>query len=590
MNQSQAEYNPVCRMLAERIAPLVAALYPDADQQDLVARFIEVSGINEAEVEAPVVHQSHWDERDIMVITYGDSVVSPAEKPLQTLKALLDRYLRDSVTMVHILPYYPYSSDGGFAVTDYESINPVLGDWGDVTAISHDYRIMADLVINHCSSEHEWFKSFQRGEPDYQGFFMEASPDDDLSRVVRPRTSPLLRAVQTPHGEKFVWCTFSHDQIDLNFANPAVFLEVMRLISFYIDQGATIFRLDAIGFLWKTIGTSCIHLPETHQAVQLMRTLIEHRQPDAIIITETNVPKKENLSYFGESNEAHLVYNFSLPPLLLNALMTGSAKHLRTWLMSMRPAIMGTTYLNFIASHDGIGVRPVEGILSTDEIDELIRVTQSFGGEVSWRTGPDGEQNPYEINIALFDAFKGTNKGEDHYQIERMLCAHAITIAMEGVPAIYIHSFFATENDYEALESTQHNRDINRHQWEADLLSRQLDDPLTHHAKVMSGLNRLLQIRKQHAAFHPNAPQLTLQLPDALFGFWRQSLIRDQSIFVINNVTDQTQTLALSTLNLIDINEWRELLTDDVLTDLQGEMELAPYQSVWISNRWWAVS
>jgi len=575
-----------CALLVDRITPLVQALYPNEDATELAVKLIEVMGIDTENCQTPLSHQSHWNEQDIMLITYGDSILKEGEKPLKTLKNTLDFYLNESVSMVHILPYYPYTSDGGFAVSDYETINPDLGDWSDITELSLDYKIMADLVINHCSSEHPWFKAFEAGDSKYENYFVQASPTDDLSAVVRPRTSPLLRITHTPVGEKYVWCTFSHDQIDLNFANPIVLLEVMRLISLYIDKGASIFRLDAIGFLWKVIGTTCIHLPETHMAIQLMRALIEHRLTDAIIITETNVPKRENLTYFGNANEAHMVYNFSLPPLLINAMITGSAKYLKNWLMSMPPAQMGTTFLNFIASHDGIGVRPAEGILDPEELQNMIYALQSFGAKVSWRTGLNGEKHPYEINIALIDAFKGTAQGEDNYQVERMLCAHAIAIALEGVPAIYVHSFFATENDYDMLEKTEHNRDINRHKWQSHELHALLESSDSVNAKVLNGLNKLIALRKKQSAFHPNATQFTLHLPDELFGFWRQSLMRHQSIFVVNNVTNQSQTLSLAQLNLIDMDDWKEIISGETITDLYGEITLAPYQTVWITNRW----
>lgn len=586
MQLNNGDFSPAYSALLERIVPLIQSLYPEEDALALAQQFSAKTGIDPENVYTPISHQSHWDQQDVMLITYGDSIVAEGEAPLKTLKRTLDTYLKDSVSMVHILPYYPHSSDGGFAVSDYEIINPDLGDWSDVTEISHGYQIMADLVVNHCSSEHPWFKAFIAGDKTYDNYFVQALPDEDLSEVVRPRTSPLLRHTMTADGDKYVWCTFSHDQIDLNFANKDVYLEVMRLISMYIDQGASIFRLDAIGFLWKKIGTSCIHLPETHQAIQLMRALIEYRLPHGIIITETNVPKKENLTYFGNANEAHMVYNFSLPPLLINAMLTGSAKHLKTWLMSMPPAQMGTTFLNFIASHDGIGVRPAEGILDPEEIQNMIHVLQSFGARVSWRAGLNGEKSPYEINVALIDAFKGTSEGEDDFQIARMLCAHAIAIALEGVPAIYVHSFFGTENDYDNLAITEHNRDINRRKWQENQLVPLLEDSNSMHSQVLAGLNNLISIRKQQAAFHPNATQFTLHLPDQLFGFWRQSLMRNQSIFVINNVTNKPQSLSLTQLNLIDMDEWKELISGEMVDDLFGEMVLQPYQTVWITNLW----
>lgn len=586
MQLNNGDFSPAYSALLERIIPLIQSLYPEEDALALAQKFSAKTGIDPENVYTPISHQSHWDQQDVMLITYGDSIVAEGEAPLKTLNRTLDTYLKDSISMVHILPYYPHSSDGGFAVSDYEIINPDLGDWSDVTEISHGYQIMADLVVNHCSSEHPWFKAFIAGDKTYDDYFVQVSPDEDLSEVVRPRTSPLLRHTITADGDKYVWCTFSHDQIDLNFGNKDVFLEVMRLISMYIDQGASIFRLDAIGFLWKKIGTSCIHLPETHQAIQLMRALIEYRLPHGIIITETNVPKKENLTYFGNANEAHMVYNFSLPPLLINAMLTGSAKHLKTWLMSMPPAQMGTTFLNFIASHDGVGVRPAEGILDPEEIQNMIHILQSFGARVSWRAGLNGEKSPYEINVALIDAFKGTSEGEDEFQVARMLCAHAIAIALEGVPAIYVHSFFGTENDYDNVAITEHNRDINRRKWQEDHLIPLLEDSSSMHSKVLTGLNNLIDIRKRQAAFHPNATQFTLHLPDQLFGFWRQSLMRNQSLFVVNNMTNKPQKLSLTQLNLIDMDEWKELISGEMIDDLFGEMVLQPYQTVWITNLW----
>jgi len=571
--------------LEQRIIAHLHVIYPNLDHKELAQKCLTTFQLDPA-TESPRPHRNLWDQSDIMLITYADTLRRKEEAPLETLHQFVKSTLSDCISAVHLLPFFPYSSDDGFSVMDYTTVNPSCGRWANIVNLSKDFKVMGDLVINHCSSRSLWFENYKAGVDPGSRFFYEADPNTDLSAVVRPRTSPLLREVQTKNGTKHVWCTFSHDQIDLNFSNPEVFLEVMRLISMYIDKGASIFRLDAIGFLWKIIGTSCIHLPETHQAIQLMRALIEYRLSDAIIITETNVPKRENLTYFGNGNEAHMVYNFSLPPLLVNALLTGSAKHLKTWLMSMPPAQLGTTFLNFIASHDGIGVRPAEGILDPEELQNMIHALQSFGAQVSWRTGLNGEKHPYEINIALFDAFKGTCEGEDDYQVERMLCAHAIAIALEGVPAIYIHSFFATENDYESLEKTEHNRDINRHQWQEDALTPLLEDVNSKHYAVLSGLNRLIALRKKHAAFHPNATQFTLHLDDALFGFWRQSLTRHQSVFVINNVTNQSQTFSLAQLNLIDMDEWKEIITDQMITDLYGEMVLAPYQAVWITNRW----
>jgi sucrose phosphorylase len=485
---------------------------------------------------------------------------------------------------VHILPFFPYSSDDGFAVIDYSSVNESLGTWQDITQISQQYQLMSDLVINHCSSRSAWFDNFIKAQGLGHDFFFTAQPDDDLSEVTRPRTSPLLKEVETGQGKKFVWCTFSHDQVDFDFRNPEVLKAFTSIIRQYLDNGVKIFRFDAIAFLWKIVGSNSINLPQTHEVVRLLRTLIEAAEPQAIIITETNIPNTQNLTYFGNANEAHGIYNFSLPPLLINTLLTGSCLYLKRWLMSMPPAQDGTLYFNFIASHDGIGLRPAEGLLSDTELESLIHTVENFGGKISWRTTDNGEQKAYEMNIALYDALQGTVDGKDQWNFERFICAHAIMFALEGIPGIYIHSMLGTQNDYQKLANTHHNRSINRHRWQEDNLEAALTDKNLHHNKVLSALKALLDIRIKQPAFHPNATQFTLHLGLQLFGFWRQSQNRKQSIFCVSNISNQPVALPLSELNLIITESWQELISQTEITELSQEINLSPYQTVWIAN------
>jgi len=528
-----------------------------------------------------------WDQSTTVMITYGDSFLAAKEKPLITLKHFLDEHCEGLINSVHILPFFPFSSDDGFSVMDFSSVNEALGDWADIESISQDYRLMADLVINHCSSRSLWFQNFIKGEGPGHDYFYTESLDADLSQVVRPRTSPLLRETQTDKGLQYVWCTFSHDQVDLDFRNPEVLLQFIKIIRQYLDMGVRIFRLDAIAFLWKKIASLSINLEETHNVVRLLRLLIEHAQSDAVIITETNIPNRENLSYFGNANEAHCVYNFALPPLLINTLITGNSHHLKLWLMSMPPAQLGTTYFNFIASHDGMGLRPVEGILADDETQVLVDTLQDFGGRISWRAleNEEGEaiQKPYEVNISLFDALQGTLKGKDELGIDRFICAHAIMLGLEGIPGIYVHSLLATRNDYQRMEHTGHNRSINRHQWQYDELEGLLEEK-SHHKKVFTELKRLLAIRQQQKAFHPNATQFTLHLGDSIFAYWRQSHDRKQSIFCISNIGDVAQEFMLSDINLVSTDDWHDLISGAEMTRQDMLVQLTPYQTLWISN------
>lgn len=573
-----------CQELLNRVTEHLQQIYPEQENRDLAAQLVETIGVS-AQVQVPQAHQNNWNQGDVVLITYGDSIVSEGEKPLVTLHKFLNDYLTGVVNAVHILPFTPYSSDDGFAVIDYLQVNDALGDWDNITAIADDFKLMADLVINHASSRSRWFQNYKNGLEPGASFFIEEDPEVDTALVVRPRNSPLLNPVQTIDGEKHVWCTFSPDQVDLNFRNPVVLSEFVNIIARYMDWGVKIFRLDAVAFLWKELGTRCVHLKQTHEIIKLLRTLVEFRDPMAIIITETNVPNRENLTYFGNANEAHVIYNFSLPPLLVYTLVTGNCRHLKTWMMSMPPAQNGTAYLNFIASHDGIGLRPAEDLLSDEELREFVGTMESFGGMVTLRRGPDGQDKPYEVNISLIDALKGcVANGPDPWRLQRFICAHAIMLALEGIPALYIHSFVGTENDYEKVQNTGRNRSINRHVWEYEALQSALALDESLHKEVFDEVRRIIRIRRKQPAFHPNVTQFTLHLGTEIFAFWRQSMKRDQSIFAINNISSEPQSLSLAELNLIGTDSWWDLISGDEVDNHLATITLAPYQSLWLTN------
>ncbi|WKE64839.1 sugar phosphorylase [Gallaecimonas kandeliae] len=558
-------------------------IYPERDPAPLALELLAAMALD-PDAQGPSPHQNLWSQDDVLLISYGNSVVDQGEKPLVTLDRLVTGELADCLSAVHILPFFPFSSDDGFSVIDYVSVNEALGDWGHVSQIASHKTLMADLVINHMSSRSAWFENFKRRRDPGKDYFKEASPEDDLSQVVRPRSSPLLTQVATDDGERWVWCTFSSDQVDLDFGNPAVLLEFVKIVAFYLAQGVRWFRLDAVAYLWKVPGTPSIHLQQTHEVVKLLRTLVSHKVPEALLITETNVPNRENLTYFGNANEAHLIYNFSLPPLLIHSLLSGSCRHLKTWAMSMPPAQNGTAYLNFIASHDGIGLRPAEDLLDEQELGAFIGAIERAGGLVSYRrTG--GEDKPYELNISLWDALRDSIEGgEQQWQLARFLCAHCIMLGLEGIPAFYIHSLFATENDTQKVALTSRNRSINRHSWTLEALRAALSNG-SYHQQAFEALRHLIRVRRKQPAFHPNATQFTLHLGLQLFGFWRQSLDRSQSIFAIHNVSGQPQALALSSINLVSTDLWFDLISGRHYPDAQAELVLAPYQCLWLSNR-----
>ena len=571
--------------LSRAVAMRVAQIYPDLNADILTSQIIEAfwpDGTHRRK-RGRTPGNALWSQGDALVITYGNSLVDGTHKPLDLLNDFLRRYLKGFINGVHVLPFFPFTSDDGFAVTDYNAVNPQLGDWADINRIADEFKLMSDLVLNHVSSQGTWFNAYRQGQAPYDKFFFESDPSLDHSMVVRPRTTPLLQRVETKDGPRHVWCTFSHDQIDLDFRNPEVLLEFLRTIRTHIDNGVQIIRLDAVAFLWKEVGSPSIHLPQTHAIVKLMRLLCDYAVEPIVLLTETNVPKAENLSYFGKRDEAHVIYNFPLPPLILHALLSGRANHLVAWQRSMPPAPLGCAYLNFTASHDGIGMRPAEGLLSTEDQGAMIDAVKASGGLVSMRALPDGGEAPYEVNCTYFEALGQTMDGMRDHHFERFLCSQTIVMSLEGIPAFYIHSLLATPNDLEAVERRGMNRAINRHRWDYADLRDKLDNGETIHARVLQGLRARLQVRQKQAAFHPNATQFTVHTgDDRVFGLWRQSLDRQQSIFALHNVSGDELALPAAMLNLIADEDWHDLLTgEDIGTQ---DIAFAPYQCRWISN------
>ncbi len=556
-------------------------LYGRENTPTLMNRLINM--VAEAVHQGPLPKQQKWSENDVVIITYGNSIIQKGERPLATLNEFLNLHLKDAINTAHILPYFPFSSDDGFAVIDYRTVNPDLGQWDDIRHISTQFKLMTDLVINHVSRGHLWFKNYLKDVEPGRSYFIEVDRGSDVSSVVRPRSTPLRTPVNTPQGLRHVWATFGEDQIDVNFKNPDVLFEFLEILLLYLNYGSRVIRLDAIAFLWKDLGTRCINLRETHEVVKLIRDVLDMCSPGSILITETNIPNGENVSYFGNSDEAHMVYQFSLPPLLLHALSQGDSHYLSEWSKDMPRPPKGCTYFNFIASHDGIGLRPVEGILPTEEVSVMVDTMRRKGGFISMKTNPNGIETPYEINISLFDALAEMPGGDERWNVQRFICAHAIMLVLQGIPAIYIHSFSATRNDIDGVERTGRTRSINRHTWDYNTLFNLLNDPDTTTSIVFHELKHLLSIRRRQKAFHPEAAQETLILNSGVFVIWRISLDKEQKILALSNVTSKIRTLKLPphpipTGSMI----WREIIASTAISGNTEEIVLQPYQSVWL--------
>ena len=529
------------------------------------------------------VKKKKWDETDFFLITYADSIKAKNRKHFETLYYFLENYCYE-FSFIHVLPFFPFSSDDGFAVINYVEVDLNHGDWDDLKKLTSKFKIMVDLVINHCSSKNNLFKKFLKSESDVKNFFILSDKKFNESlKIVRPRSSKISKEVNINGTNKYVWCTFSHDQIDFNFKNPNVLIYFLKVIKFYLDMNVKALRLDAVAFLWKQIGTSCINLPQTHEIVRLIRIIIERYYNDVLIITETNIPSHENLSYFGNNNEAHCIYNFTLAPLLSHAIVSGNGEYLKKWSRGMPPAQDNNAYLNFLSSHDGIGLRPVEGILPEKELSKYINFFKNQGGLLSFRKNKN-KKSVYEVNVTLVNALKSSYAGKDKLLLKRFILAHTILFSMEGIPAVYIQNLVGTENDYEKVKLTSSNRSINRKNWDLKNLENKLKKKSINN-KIYNSLIKVIKLRKKQVAFHPNATQFTLQLNDDFFGIWRQSIDRSQSIFCISNLTKNKKSISLLDINLISTNEWFDIISQTKIKNINGKIIFKPYQTYWITNK-----
>jgi glycosidase len=522
---------------------LLEFLYGPADAPALLQRFENLTETYRAQIPEKLrqADAAGLTERDVILITYADQIRAPGEAPLQTLAKFLEETASDLVSAVHILPFYPSSSDDGFAVKDYFAVDPEFGEWKDVARLSERFDLMADAVFNHMSAQSGWFRQFLNDDPAFAGFFVTVEGDPDLSAVVRPRALPLITEFESASGPRKVWTTFSADQVDVDVRNPEVLFALLEALLFYASNGARFIRLDAIAYLWKQIGTTCIHLPQTHAVIQLMRAALNVAAPRVLLITETNVPHSDNISYFGNGvNEAQMVYNFALPPLVVHSFQTGNATALSRWAAGLSTPSEETTFLNFLASHDGIGVNPARGILSPEEIDALVSATLARRGFISEKNNPDGSRSPYEMNINFLDALAEPGAPDsDPSLAQRLLTAYAIAAALPGTPGIYIHSLLGSRGDRAAAETSGIPRRINRAKLDLATLRSELADPRSLRRRVLDGFRALLSVRRAHSAFRPAAGFRILDMDPRLFVVARADQ-GDGEILCLHNVSGET--------------------------------------------------
>ncbi len=536
--------------------------------------------------------KERFTEEDVVLITYGDLICEDNISPLETLSKFCGIYLKQTINTLHILPFFPNSSDRGFSVTDFETVDPRLGTWENIENLGTRYKLMFDGVINHASSKSRWFQRFLEGAPHYKDFFISYNSYDDLTPkerglIFRPRTSDILTKFYTVYGEKYVWSTFSNDQIDLNYRNPEVLIRVIEILLLYVRKGADIIRLDAITFLWASPGTSCANLEQTHMIIKIFRDILDLVAPHVALISETNIPHSENILYFGNGNdEAHMVYNFALPPLVLHTFYTMDSTVLSDWAVALKPASETTSFFNFLDSHDGIGLMATNGILTHEETEFIVQRAREHGGLISYRTDKDGKEVPYEINITWFSALNREG-GTEHIdrQVNKFIASRAIALIIQGVPGIYLHSFFGTKVDMDTACFQTTKREINRAEIDYNTLVESLEDPYSLTSKIIHKMNTLIAIRTKQSAFHPNGAQNILKIQPEIFVVLRTSPNKSHHVLSLINVTgDEVQvTIPMKAVNIFK-QKWYDLISQDMHTFKEENISitLKPYDVIWL--------
>jgi len=536
--------------------------------------------------------KDRFTEKDAILITYGDLISNGNQPPLETLEEMCKVYFKSAFNTIHILPFYPYSSDRGFAILDFEEVDPNLGSWEDILRLKNNFRLMFDGVFNHVSSKSRWFQEFLNQNSDYNNFFTvfttkEKISPDHLKLIVRPRTSDVLTSFQTLNGLRLVWTTFSPDQIDLNFNNPKVLEKMVEILLLYVRRGADIIRLDAVTYLWEELGTSCVHLDETHKTIQLFRDILDAVAPHVALITETNVPHEDNIKYFGDGmNEAQMVYNFALPPLVLYSFYNDNAFVLSKWASSLEKISDTATYFNFLDSHDGIGLMAAANILPKNEIEKMSLRILEHGGYISYKEDGDGSVSPYELNITWFSAINREDDHEpDEVQVKRYIASRSIALVMMGVPGIYLHGLLGSINDAEQVIIERDRRSINRKNLSKKQLLNALKNKNTTTYQITHQLTRLLQIRRQEKAFHPNGEQKVLFVSDKIFCIKRTSVEKDEQVIAYVNVTNSEQKLQynlekenIKTDSLIDLVSYKIVKIESTMLNLS----IGPYDIGWL--------
>ena len=542
---------------------------------------------------------------------------------LQGLRKKL-HYLQDlGINMLHIMPILKCpegKSDGGYAVSDFRAIDDRIGNLEDLHDLSEglkkrDILLTLDVVVNHTSNEHQWAQQAQQGDKKYQDYYYlfesREIPDmfEETMPEVFPETSPGNFTWNEEMG-KWVMTVFNDFQWDLNYSNPAVFIEMLDIILFWTNQGADIIRLDAVAFLWKKIGSTCQNEREAHLILQLMKDCCQVTAPGVLFIAEAIVAPVEITKYFGEdainAKECEIAYNATYMALLWDAVATKSAKLLYQGLKSIPDKLERATWLNYVRCHDDIG-------LGFDDAD--IRAAGYKPAEhrkflIDYYTGEYADSTarglPFGHNSKTGDARisgslaslvglqaaleSGDQEGIDN-SVQHILLLHSMIMSFGGIPLLYYGDEIGTLNDTAYLNDDNKINDSrwahrSSFNWEKAELRHQSG---TVEHRIFSALKKMIAVRKEIPAFADFNNRELIQLDNPhLFVFSRFNLQRTSGgVLVVGNFDARPQYLDLTTVDQafnFHHAQIRDLYSGEMPVLFKDQLVIPPYHFYWLSD------
>ena len=444
-----------------------------------------------------------------MLITYSDSI----GRNLKEMTGVLNRHFSKAVGGIHILPFYPSSADRGFAPLTYREIDQNFGTWEDVEALSRNYYLMFDYMINHISKSSEYFQDFlkRKDQSPYKDFFIrykdfwpggEAS-QADIDRIYKRKPRPPYIEAKFEDGtQEKIWCTFDEEQIDLNLTSDATKKFNFDNLQFLSERGASLIRLDALAYATKKAGTDCFFVePDIWNILEEYESSL--KPLNAEILPEVH----EHYRYQMElSKRGYWVYDFALPMLVLYSLYSGKKSRLEHWL-KVCPRKQFTT----LDTHDGIGIVDVKDLLSDEEIDFTKEYLFTNGANIKkvYNTAAYNNLDVYQINCTFYSALGDDDKA--------YLLARAIQFFTPGIPQIYYVGLFAGRNDIELLEKTKVGRNINRHYYTLPEIENEVN------RSVVQSLIRLMEFRNSYPAFDGEMALIETEKDNVLQIIWQKN-------------------------------------------------------------------